>query len=199
MLHAMHYFMSRVITFTEASAEKAVERLQKPQKLRFAQTLTSTLLNLQIKQAMQCLLQETTSSVLEGLDQIMQRPRTEATWVDTFCIVLILCICMEAVQVASDSFAMAALRKDPTSKWDRIVIFQKLDNEAFRQLIYLFHLAYKTPKTKKKGGLGINPIRNGLQVNQDGGITPQMVNLVNDINQILAVHGKDSTNVSWQG
>src|SRR5271156_5281387 len=111
MLYAMQYFMSRVITFNKVSAEKAVEGLRRPHKLNFARTLTSTLLNLQIKQAMQGLLSATTDDVLLSLDAAMSGPKTKAAWADIFCVILILCMCIEAVQVANDGHAMAALRR----------------------------------------------------------------------------------------
>jgi hypothetical protein len=196
MLHAMHYFMSRIITFSKSSAEKAVGRLRKPQVLPFAQALTSTLLNLQIKQAMQLLHRETTRSVLAGLEKVISAPK-KANWADTFCVVLVLCICLEAVQVASDCHAMAALRDKPDKcGLSRAQICQDIDSEPFKQLVVLFHIAHKTHNKSKKG---FNPIRNELVVNQVEGITPLMVNLVNEIKEIMRVHGKYPSSVSQQG
>jgi hypothetical protein len=192
MLHAMHYFMSRIITFTKASAEKVVGRLRRPQELPFAQALTSTLLNSQIRQAMQRLLREMTRFVLEGLEKAISLPKTKANWADTFCVVLVLCICLEAVQVASDSYAMAALRDDPKCGLSRAAICQELDVEPFKRLTDLFHMAYKTRKAaaNKKSKKGFNPIRNGVTLNQGEEITPEMVDLVNEINLLIRDHGK---------
>jgi hypothetical protein len=201
MLHAMHYFMSRIITFTKDSAERAVKRLRRPQLLPFeqdsqvsqvSQVLTSTLLNLQIKQAMQHLLRDMTISVLESLEKAMLViPQTHDAWADNFCVVLILCMYIEAVQVASDSCAMAAHRKDPTCTLSRTDICRKLDHEPFRQLTHLFHTAFKTTRAKAhpKSKLGFNPIQYGLP-NAGEGITPQMRTLVNEIKQIMTAHRK---------
>jgi hypothetical protein len=198
MLHAMHYFMSRIITITKASAERAVERLRRPQLLPFeqaAQVLTSTLLNLQIKQAMQNLLRDMTGQVLKGLEkEMLVIPKAKDTWADNFCVVLILCMCIEAVQVASDSYAMAALRKDSSRPLSRIKICRALDDEPFRQLTDLFRTAYKTNRAKanQKSSLGFNPIRHGLGMKASEGITPQMRILVNEVKQIMIAHGKAS-------
>lgn len=197
MFYAMHYFMSRVIIFTKDSAEKAVEGLRRPHKLNFAQTLTSTLLNLQIKQAMQGLLSTTSNAVLESLDCAMSGPKTKAAWADIFCAILILCMCIEAVQVASDSYAMAALRKDPKCGLCRMEICRRLDEEPFKHLTEIFHMAYKTAKANPKSRIGFNPIRNGLRVDLDEGVTPQMVKLVSDIKAIITARGKDLLREVW--
>jgi hypothetical protein len=191
MLYATNYFMSRIITYTKDSAEKVVEGLRRPHKLNFAQTLTSTLLNLQIKQAMQGLLYSTTKSVLIELEHIMSSPKTKAAWTDIFCTILVLCMCIEAVQVASDGHAMARLRKDPRCGLSRVDICRMLDEKPFKILTEVFHILYKTPKSKRKSRVGFNPILDGLTVDQEEGITPQMVKLVNDVRQIIKDYGKD--------
>jgi len=196
MLYAMHYFMSRMIIFTKDSAEKAVERIRRPHKLNFAQILTSTLLNLQIKQAMQGLLLETTEAVLSGLDGKISG-RKKADWADNFCVILILCMCIEAVQVASDSHAMAALRKDSKCGLSRINICRLLDEKPFKHLAEIFHMCYNTKRANLKSHVGLNPIRNGLRVDLVEGITPQMVKLVNDVKAIMNTYGKDISREVW--
>lgn len=186
----MHYFMSRIITFTKESAEKAIEGLRKPHTLRFAQTLSSTLLNLQVKQAMHHLLSETAHAVLEDLEKALSKSKGRpSTWADIFCVILILCMCIEAVQVASDSHAMAALRQDPKRDLSRAKICRELDERPFKDLTELFHLAYKSRKVSRKGRLGFNPIRTGIMADEEEGITPQMVELVHEIMQIMIKHG----------
>jgi hypothetical protein len=196
MLYAMHYFMSRMILFTKESAEKAVEGLQRPHKLNFARTLTSTLLNLQIKQAMQGLLIATTDEVLESLEGQISGRKKEA-WADIFCVILILCMCIEAVQVASDSHAMAALRKDSKCGLSRVDICRLLDEEPFKYLTEIFHMCYNTARASPKSRKGLNPIRYGLRVDEVEGITPQMVKLVSDVKAIMNTHGKDLSLEIW--
>jgi hypothetical protein len=186
----MHYFMSRIIMFTDESAKKAITHLRAPIFEIIGPTLTSTLLNLQIKRTMQTLQMDMTRLVLEGLQRVFLGPKTKASWASCFCITLIICLCIEAVQVASDSHAMAALRKDPACHLSRIEICRQLDDKPFKSLVDLFHIAYKTSKAKNKCYLGLNPIRNGLVVDENGGVTQQMVDLVNEIKQIMTIHGK---------
>jgi hypothetical protein len=131
-----------------------------------------------------------TTSVFKSLEKAMLViPQTKDAWADNFCVVLILCMCIEAAQVASDSCAMAAHRKDPTCTLSRTDICHKLDHELFRQLTHLFHTAFKTTRANPKSKLGFNPIRYGLP-NAGEGITPQMRTLVNEIKQIMIAHRK---------
>jgi hypothetical protein len=194
MLYAMHYFMSRIITFTKESAKEVVTSLRAPRMLPYntGPTLTSTLLNLQIKQTMLTLLKHIMRDVLGGLEQLLTHRRTKSSWVDSFCVSLILFMCIELVQVQVDSFAVAACRKDPEFVKYRLNISRALDEEPSLQLEQLFHAAYRTfgSDVKQKGGLGFNPIRNGLRADQNNGITRQMTDLVQSIRQIMERYGK---------
>jgi hypothetical protein len=156
--------------------------------------LTSQLINLQVKQAMHGWLFDITGKVLEGLDAALAPGlhRAKAAWVDHFCIVLILCICIEAVQVASDGHVIAALRKDPVSPLNRVTTCRELDEGAYTHFTDLFHTFYKTGKKLKPHGDkgGVNPIRDGLAVKESDGITRQMVDLVSEIKDIMKRHGK---------
>lgn len=197
MLHAMHFFMSRLITFTNASAKEVIGRLQNPSVLPFKPTLTSTLLNLQIKQAMQSLRHDITGDVLTSLERLIEGPKTIPNWIDTFCVILLLCICIEAAQVENDNYTVAALRSDPTCGKSRAATCHALDKVPFKELTDLFHLAYKMHKSKHNQKCSkFNLIRNGLSINQEEGVTPEMVDLVNNIQQIITAHGKKSFDIS---
>lgn len=181
--------MSRIIIFTKASAVEAVSRLRGPTTRNYLPVVTSQLINLQVKQAMHGWLCDMTAKVLEGLDAALapMLQRTKAAWADHFCTVLILCICIEAVQVASDGHVMAALRKDPVSPLNRVTTCRELDEGAYTHFTDLFHTFYKTQKK-------VNPIRDGLKANESDGITQQMEDLVLEIKDIMKRHGKQIVN-----
>jgi hypothetical protein len=208
MLYAMNYFMSRITTLTKESAERVVQRLRRPQSIPFEEAsrasvvLTSRLLNIQVKQAMQNQLCEMTTKVLKGFEkEMLENPKPQETWADNFCVVLILCMCIEAAQVGSDSRVMTALRKDPTCKLSRSEICQKFDNVPFRQSIHLFHMAYKTYRAKGnyEGKMGFNPIRYGFPDKTAKGIIPQSRNLVNEMKRIMADHGMCRSSKATRG
>jgi hypothetical protein len=141
-----------------------------------------------------------TGKVLEGLDAALAPGlhRAKAAWADNFCIVSILCICIEAVQVASDGCVVAALCKDPVSPLNRVVTCHELDKGAYTHFTDLFHTFYKTREkcNQYSKGRGLNPIRDGLAVNESEGITCQMVDLVLEIKDIMKRHGKQVGNNS---
>jgi hypothetical protein len=194
MLYAMHYFMGRLITFTKTSAVDAVTNLRSPALLPYIPTLTSTLLNLQIKKAMNSLLFEFTRDVLDGLGHLFAACRKQPFWAEAFCVVLILCMCMEELQMSIDSYVMAALRKDPSRALHSASILRGLDDRVFRHITELFHMAYKTARSSlsRTKRLGFNPIRDGFPLNESKGVTPQMTILVQDVRQIIKQCGKDT-------
>ena len=194
MLHAIHYFMGRIITFTKDSAKNAIAQIRTPMQLPYQHSLTNRLINRQIKQVMYEILQELTRDVLEGLEKEL-RTRSKASWAATFCVILILSICVEAVQVATDAFIVQALIKgaDTIGKATRdtgIEISRSLDDLLFKHYTELFHLIYRTsrPKHGHRNERGFNPIRDGVDIDEKEGINNSTEHLVNDIRKIIKDH-----------
>jgi hypothetical protein len=190
-LHAMHYFMSRIITFTEESAKKAVERLRIPMQLPYKRSLSSKLLMHQIKREMHTQQQELTLKVLKGLEKEL-KSRSKNSWATSLCVILILSMCMEAVQVAVDGFIVQQkmLEKDrnntlSVSRDDGFDIGRRLDDLPFEDCREIFHMIYRSSSER-----GFNPIRDGVDVNKSIGIDEDTVILVNDIRRIMRDHRK---------
>ena len=144
---------------------------------------------------MHILLQETTRQVLGSLEKELKL-RTKASWAPCFCTILLLCICTEELQVAVDGFAVhTVLNKDripPISRETGIQVSRKLEHLLYADCANLFHSIYRSrkPKTGQRYEQGFNPIRDGLEANEDEGLTPEMRNLVEDIRDILAIEGR---------
>jgi hypothetical protein len=193
MLYAMHYFMSHIITFTSTSAEEAVTKLRAPRMLPYTSgpILTSRLLNLQIKRAMYALMPSMMRDVLKGLEKLFAEYRSHSSWAESFCVVLILCTCIEEVQVSIDAFTIAASSRDPTCALRPLAKLRALE-DACKQVTELFHESYKTARSghDRSRSSGFNPIRDGLTPNESNGVTQQMADLVQDIRQILKHCGK---------
>ena len=106
MVNCIHYVMSRIITFSDDSAHEAIGSLQNPPTVLLSQrTISARLLNRQIKGAMNLLLQELTRDLLEGLNWEVRR-KTRESWALCFCANLILCMCVEQLQVAIDALVI---------------------------------------------------------------------------------------------
>jgi hypothetical protein len=201
-LCAIHYFMSRIITLTSDSARELVTQLRSPPELPISSDshTAAKLINLPLKQVMQGILNDEVRVVLQELDNVLESStRNKGNWANSFCAVLLLLICVEAVQVATDGhISMALIRdKDGTCKLDRIAACRELDDRLCTHIIYLFHAHYKScrARTGQNAEIGFNPFRHQLQPDENNGITQEMVNLVEEIKQIRAEHGSPPTHL----
>jgi hypothetical protein len=196
MLHNVYYFMGRSITFTDRSAEQVASSLRKPVLRPYERYLISRLLNRQVKSAMHSLQRDLTREVLEELEKDLKK-RSKAVWATCFCVISILCICMEDVQVAINGFLLhkRVNRPEikPTSAEECIEICRKLDDLPFDHLVRLFHGIYKTQKTPsaRRNDHIYNPIRDGPEIDCSEGLDQGSADLVNEIRRIINDHGED--------
>ena len=111
----MHFFMSKIITFTKGSDKRVFENLRSPTQLSYGRSMSSKLLNYQIKREVYLLQLELTVEVLEELQAELRR-KSKGLWATLFCVIMILSMCMEAVQLAIDGFIVQGLlKKDVTN------------------------------------------------------------------------------------
>jgi hypothetical protein len=166
------------MTFSDDSAAEVLrnvepfEDLEAPMPTAF---LSSRLLSRQVKYVMNKIHRDLTETVLEGLERSM-RSRTKDSWGTSFCTILILCLCMEGLQVAADSFVVCdMLCKGPESQYRRDESYeacQHLENYPFYQCKRLFHEIYKSHREGNGAGreAGFNPLKamgNGIKTGLD--------------------------------
>jgi len=193
MLYAMFYFMTRSITFTEASAEEIIRSIQHPTQFRYKRDRSARLITRQIKQVMSVLLHQTTADVLDGLEREI-RSRDKLAWGTSFCIILILCMCVEMVQVAADVRIvrkMVTASPHPAVTRDiSIDLCRKLDDIPMAQCIGIFHALHRTkkPKIGPRNEHGFNPLRDGLEIDSGAGITQELVDFVEDMRGVVRKH-----------
>lgn len=190
----MYFFMSRIIDFTEDSAKKVAENLRPPVQSPYGHSVSSKLLTHQIKREMNILQYELTLEILEKLQTELRR-RSKASWATSFCVILILSMCMEAVQVSVDGFIVQKMLENdgtntlPASRSDGFEIARRLDHLAFKDCIDIFHMIYRSGESttgSNKGGF--NPIRDGIEMDRAQGIDEDTVQLVNEIRRIMSDH-----------
>lgn len=165
MLHACHYFMAHLLTFSDETAE-ILHRTVDPYGAPRGQYFSSRLLSRQVKYAMHVLHRELLRNVLEGLEKSM-RARTKDSWGPSFCTILLLCVCIEGLQVAADNFIVCDLKKSEAdgvashySREQSLAACQKLDAYPFQQATRLFHDIYRSHRETNGGGKeGFNPVR----------------------------------------
>ena len=159
-LHAIHYYMSRLLTFTPpcaAAVYASCQNLSVPQE----PYLSSRLLNRQLKFVMHRIHQDLTRAVLSDLEKSM-RSRTKDTWGASFCAILVLCLCMEGLQTAADMFVVCDLKKEGAASGLRrehsLQACEAVENWPFQRLVGLFHEIYRSSRTASRDG-GFNPLR----------------------------------------
>lgn len=192
MLYAMFYFMTRSITFTEASAEEVIRSLQHPTQFRYKRDRSARLITRQIKQVMYTLLHQTTAEVLDGLEHEI-RGRKPA-WGSSFCIILILCMCVEMVQVTADVRIVRKMLSDQSVTRDTSIdLCRKLDEIPMEQCISIFHALHRTkkPKVGPRNEHGFNPLRDGLELDLKEEISQELVDLVEDMRGVVRKHAND--------
>ncbi|KAG9235680.1 hypothetical protein BJ875DRAFT_264020 [Amylocarpus encephaloides] len=189
MLHAIHYYMKSFVTLTEESANNVYPVMQFYGVTR-EMYMSSRLLNRQIKYAMHKLSREITGDVLEGLERAM-RSRTKDSWGTSFCTFLVLCLCMEGLQIASDTYVVCDMqRAGANSIYNRqqsVDACRNIDENPFSQCKRLFHDIYKSHRESHRVGRegGFNPLAT-LANNSASGLEQEAdIILVNSIYEMV--------------
>ena len=134
--------------------------------------ISSRLLNRQIKYAMLQVQVEETMAVLDELEKSL-KTKTIDTWASTFCTILILCLCMENLQTAADTFIIASIEKDgERSKYRReqgLEACQALEQFPYENCVRFFHEVYRSHKEAR----AFNPLQEDLGSEQLGWNRPK--------------------------
>lgn len=159
-LHAMHYFMARILTFTKDSASmvKTVSRNDLGLELP-SDVISSRLLNRQLKYAMHILHRRQTKTVLQEFERHL-KIREQAGWPISFCVVLILCLCIEDIQIAANNFVFTDAEISQGLRSESYKACCQLEDKPYRQCTQLFHDMYRSYKQTNSHATerGFNPI-----------------------------------------
>lgn len=136
---------------------------------------------------MHLLQQALTIEILENLHTEL-RTKEKNSWATCFCIIVILSMCMEAVQIAADGFVIQTMMENnETSTLSRdaaIEIAQSLDKRLFNECTYIFHMIHRSHEGSNHKGF--NPIRDGIEIDTRHGIDENTVQLVEDMRRIIS-------------
>ena len=157
--------MGSMLTLTKESKSEVfqnVEQIGAPP----GEYLTSRLLNRQIKYVMHILHREIYQNVLEGLEKSLKSNSKKDSWGTSFCTLLLLCLCIEELQTAADTFVMGDMRRDGAfsvhTRSESSDACTALEQYPFQQCTRLFHDVYRSRREGKVGGGsrdGLNPFR----------------------------------------
>jgi len=154
--------MGRPILFTQSSATPIIAKLDEyhPQ----SQHYSSRLLNRQVKRVIHHASVELLKRVLRQLEKFL-RSRQESTWLMCFASFIILCLCLELVQVQAEAHittlkSTSLLPEHLNEEPQRCC--ESMDRVFFSQLVQIFHSVYRT----HNGGL--NPLSKDPPASLDG-------------------------------
>lgn len=187
MLHAIRYYMKTLVTLSEQSAHDVYTSM--PNLASYYNPYPcSRLLSRQIKYAMDRLGREITSKVLKSLELTM-RSRSEESWGLSFCALLILCLCMEELEIAADIFVVADMDQEgANSAYDRrqsLAACQALEDNPFLQFKRLFHDIYRSHRKSRRAGQGFNPLQKLAKKGGTAGSDQPMDRMVKSIYQLI--------------
>jgi hypothetical protein len=201
MLHAIHYFMGMTITLTDYSVEEVASHLNIETSRTGTSRTISKLLNRQVKSAMHGLLREMTDEVLHDLEKELLTKGRKA-WATYFCVVSVLCMCIEEIQKATDGFVMHKyVNKMPADDADSqtciddsqtcIDACRQLDEFPFKYVTELFHGVFKTRKAATADHV-YNPIRDGPEINGRYRFDQNSQALIYEMQQILVDYSEST-------
>ncbi|KAF4631616.1 hypothetical protein G7Y89_g6514 [Cudoniella acicularis] len=199
MLYTAMYFLGRTITYSSDPVTEILPYLRRPAIREWDSSPISHLLNRQLKSAMHLLIRELIRDVLEDLEREL-RTRSKTVWGMSFCVVLILCFCMEDTQKNATGTVMHKRQfgtgeRIPSSA-EAIEVCRKLDDLPFEHLKTLFHGVYRSQKhpTSKKKDHIFNPIRDGLKEGQDESLDQDSVDLIYKFRDLIKHHTPELVN-----
>jgi len=202
ILYAGYRFLNTGVRFTHASFATVKESVKNPPVQSITSRLISNLLNRQLKYAVNTIMKKETSYLLEDLQKELYR-KSKSAWPTTFCVVLILCICIEEVQTAMEGLVLHARENQGSVNPDgeeAILVCRRLDDLPFAHMCELFHMVFKSHKIsdtskgkrkKKSDTAGFNPLRGEMvERNESEGFGKEAVELVSEIRSIMKELGE---------
>jgi hypothetical protein len=209
MLYAGYRFMNTDVRFTPASFSAVKDSVKKPPIQNITSRVIPGLLNRQIKYAVNDIMKRETWSLLEDLQRELYR-KSKSTWATIFCVLLILCICMEEVQTAMEGLVLHSRENSGSVNPDgeeAIMVCRQLDDLPFAHMCELFHIVFKSHKIgdtrigkrkKKSDTAGFNPLRGAMvERNESEGFGKEAVELVGEIRRTMKELGESCRVYFW--
>lgn len=159
-IYAMHYVMTRHLCLTQQSLVALRGNKLVPQDNPW---VTPRLLNRQIKSVVDEMLMREVQLLFEAFSKSL-KPKSRREWAPCLAAFLVLCLFMEAVETAADTFVMSQneidLRGRRTPQWKRRSILEQnaeLENLPFKQFAHQFHQIYAT-HSREANAKSFNPL-----------------------------------------
>ncbi|KAI8964072.1 hypothetical protein F5Y11DRAFT_116314 [Daldinia sp. FL1419] len=178
-IYVTHYVLTRQLCLTEATIVSLRDTNLVPRNNPW---LTSRVLNRQIKAVLDEMLLKDMQALFDGFSKSL-KPKLRREWAPCLAAFLVLCLFMETVETAADTFVISqneiAIRNRSKPEYRRdyaLTLCRDIDNLPFKQFAYQFHQVYQT-HTRDTGTKAFNPLAdsNFAQMDELDGPAAEMV------------------------
>ncbi|KAI1484068.1 hypothetical protein F4774DRAFT_405270 [Daldinia eschscholtzii] len=159
-IYVTHYVLTRQLCLTEATITSLRDTNLVP---RGNPWLTSRVLNRQVKAVLDEMLLKEMQALFDGFSKSL-KPKLRREWAPCLAAFLVLCLFMETVETAADTFVISQNeisfrnRSKPEYRRDfALTLCRDIDNLPFKQFAYQFHQVYQT-HTRDTGAKAFNPL-----------------------------------------
>ncbi|RSL50440.1 hypothetical protein CEP53_008791 [Fusarium sp. AF-6] len=159
-IYCMHYIMTRQLCLTRHTVDSLRSTGMIAQNDGF---VTPRMLARQIKSIIDELMLREMQQLFDIFSKSL-KPKIRREWAPCTAAFLVLCLFMEAVETAADTFVVAgneiSMRNSARPEYDRSVALntcKEVENMPFKQFAYQFHQVYQT-HTKEANAKSFNPL-----------------------------------------
>ncbi|KDN66499.1 hypothetical protein CSUB01_00944 [Colletotrichum sublineola] len=146
-IYGAHFVMTRHLCITRPSVVSLQDSGLVPQEVPW---VTPRVLNRQIKAVIDELLMRDMQHLFDSFSKSL-KPKSRQEWAPCMASFLVLCLFMESVETAADTFVVAlkeiSLRNHTMPEYkrqDALNINREVENMPFKQFAYQFHQIYQT-------------------------------------------------------
>ncbi|KAK1599155.1 uncharacterized protein LY79DRAFT_210059 [Colletotrichum navitas] len=146
-IYGAHFVMTRHLCITRSSVVSLQDSGLVPQEVPW---VTPRVLNRQIKAVIDELLMKDMQRLFDSFSKSL-KPKSRAEWAPCMASFLVLCLFMESLETAADTFVVAlkeiSLRNHTPPEYkrqDALNINREVENMPFKQFAYQFHHIYQT-------------------------------------------------------
>jgi hypothetical protein len=159
-IYAMHYVMTHHLTLTPQTVASLAPTGLVPQGVPH---VTSRLLSRQIKAVVDDVMRQEMTRLFKSFGSTL-KPKERKGWAPCLAAFLVLCLFMETVEAAADTFVVSenqiCLQTREAPRWQRAFALEKnaeIENMPFKQVAFQFHQLYQT-HSRDAGSRSFNPL-----------------------------------------
>ncbi|CAJ2506099.1 Uu.00g002290.m01.CDS01 [Anthostomella pinea] len=146
-IYVMHYVLTRQLCLTHNTIISLQHTNMVPQNNPW---VTTRVLNRQVKSMLDEMLLKEMQALFDTFSKSL-KPKSKREWAPCLAAFLVLCLFMEAVETAADTFVVSqneiAIRNHSAPEYSRdfaLGLCREIDNMPFKQFAYQFHQIYQT-------------------------------------------------------